>query len=111
MEEKWVRIYIGLIDVMCYLNLQHKRKPLGNNLNEFNESLIMQKRSYILEAINAKLLVLKGESEALLPQLYFSSVQLNCMHLSVEINEMPIKYDCSMTLLTFSEKKRFFCFR
>lgn len=57
MEEKWVRIYIGLIDVMCYLNLQHKRKPLGNNLNEFNESLIMQKRSYILEAINAKLLV------------------------------------------------------
>lgn len=30
------------------------------------------------------------------------------MHLSVEINEMPIKYDCSMTLLTFSERKKIF---
>lgn len=32
----------------------------------------MQKCSYILEAINAKLIVLKAESEVPLPQLYFS---------------------------------------
>lgn len=72
MEEKWVRIYIGLIDVVRYLDLQHKRKSQGNNLNEFNESIIMEKRSYILEATNVKLLVLKDESEVPVPQNHFS---------------------------------------
>lgn len=93
MEEKWVRIYIGLIDVMCYLDLQHKRNPQGNNLNEFNEYLIIQKRSYVREAINVKTLVSKLRVKLPPPTLLQS--RLNGMHLSVEINEMPIKCNCS----------------